>query len=298
MSKKSMVLTGKENQKAVLTIEEQGNDLVGRLRLYNFSNEPSGIISLGLYNDGKVIKAGLTRQSSMLWTFQALNEKLPNKFSCAVVNILGGESEALLYGNSEGSGNKDDVYGAVISSLENVKSMTEVEKVLDLHGIDYDEQTQKEIDEAIDEEFEGKTCAKCKYREYFYSHCKASGLQEESQEKQDKLTFYQEIKAQIDKLFEKNPQEEYLENLLPNSKFVKVELEGGGDYYVFGLIYDEDKLKYICYGVPGVYQKNPPKELSGYPVWFPLDKTKTDGFGYWLTYQDAESGESIKAVVE
>ena len=77
-----------------------------------------------------------------------------------------------------------------------------------------------------------------------------------------------------------------------------MEYEESGDYYVLGLIYEEDELKYVCYGVTGIYQKNPPRELSGYPVWFPLDKEKREGFGYWLTYQDAESGKSVKAIVE
>lgn len=104
------------------------------------------------------------------------------------------------------------------------------------------------------------------------------------------------MKGQIDSLFENNPTEEYLETLIPNSKWVKVELKNG-DYYVLGLIYQDQQLKYICYGVPGVYQTLPPRQLSGYPVWFPLDSNKNEGFGYWLSYQDAENGESVKAVI-
>ena len=86
--------------------------------------------------------------------------------------------------------------------------------------------------------------------------------------------------------------------MIPNSKWVRVEFDGEGDYYILGLIYEGENIKYVCYGVPGIYQKTPPKQLSGYPVWFPLDNEKRESFGYWLTYQDAESGESIKAIVE
>ena len=77
----------------------------------------------------------------------------------------------------------------------------------------------------------------------------------------------------------------------------KVSIDDNGDYYVLGLLYEGENLKYICYGVPGVYQKYPPRELSGYPIWFPLDENSPEGFGYWLSYQDANSGESVKAVV-
>lgn len=304
MTKKSVVLSGNGNQKAVLALEEEGGNLSGRVRLYNFPNEPQGIISLGLYIDGKVVKAGLTRSSSMLYTFKSLSLPMPKEFSCAVVNFAGGQSEAILYGNSDGAINQEEVYGAVINALQGVSKMTDVEKTLDEHGIDYDDELKEEIDKAIEDEFEKNSCAKCKYRQYFFEHNPTQTLSNaEMQEEEvippdEKPTFYDEIKSQIDNLFSSSPTENYLQEMIPGSKWVKVEFDNGGDYYVLGLLYEEDKLKYICYGVPGIYQKNPPKQLSGYPVWFPLDRENAEGFGYWLTYQDAESGESIKAIVE
>ncbi len=304
MTKKSLVLSGKGNQKAVLALEHDGEKLSGRLRLYNFPSEPQGIISLGIFIDGKVTKAGLTRTSSMLYTFKALSLPMPKEFSCAVVNFAGGESDAILYGNSDGAGDQEGVYGAVIDALQGTTKMAEVEKTLDENGIEYDDDLKKEIDEAIENEFEKNSCAKCKYREYFFKHnppqtlSSAKMQEEEVSIPEEKPTFYEEIKSQIDNLFSSSPTEQYLQDLIPNSKWVKVEFDKGGDYYVLGLLYEDDKLKYICYGVPGIYQKTPPKQLSGYPIWFPLDRGNNEGFGYWLTYQDAESGESIKAIVE
>ncbi len=302
MTKKSLVLSGNSNQKAVLALEEEGGSLSGRLRLYNFPNEPQGIISLGIYVDGKVTKAGLTRTSSMLYTFKSLTLSMPKDFSCAVINFAGGESEPILYGNSDGVGDQEEVYGAVIEALQGATKMSEVEKTLDENGIEYDDELKEEIDKAIEDEFEKNSCAKCKYREYFFKHNPPQTLSntriQEEASPEEKPTFYEEIKGQIDNLFSSSPTEQYLQQLIPNSKWVKVEFDKGGDYYVLGLLYEDDKLKYICYGVPGIFQKTPPKQLSGYPVWFPLDKGNEEGFGYWLTYQDAESGESIKAIVE
>jgi len=302
MTKKSLVLSGNGNQKAVLALEEEGGNLSGRLRLYNFPNEPQGIISLGIYVDGKVTKAGLTRTSSMLYTFKSLTLSMPKDFSCAVINFAGGESEPILYGNSDGVGDQKEVYGAVIDALQGATKMSEVEKTLDENGIEYDDELKEEIDKAIEDEFERNSCAKCKYREYFFKHNPPQTLSntriQEEASLEEKPTFYEEIKGQIDNLFSSSPTEQYLQQLIPNSKWVKVEFDKGGDYYVLGLLYEDDKLKYICYGVPGIFQKTPPKQLSGYPVWFPLDKGNEEGFGYWLTYQDAESGESIKAIVE
>jgi hypothetical protein len=310
---KNIVLSGVENssKRALLTIETENLSSSGKLRLYNFSTEPQGIISLGIYQNGKVFKAGLTKSSQMLYTFFVPMEGLSEDFSCAVVNFVEGEPKPILYGNSNGYIDSEKVFDLVLDSLKETKNMEEVENVLNVFGVDYSEELQKEIDTEIDKNFENneidknfenfqseknfdceKDCENCKYRQFYYEKSNILNV-ENSVEK----SFYLEMKEQIDKLFSQNKQEEYLEKLIANSKWVKVEVDDDGDYYVLGLIYDEEELKYICYGVPGVYQKNPPRQLSGYPIWFPLDTEKPEGFGYWLSYQDAETGESVKAIV-
>ncbi len=303
ISKKSIVLNGVENksQRAVLTIECDGDMANGRVRLYNFGIEPRGIISLGI-NDGKsVTKAGLTHSSGMLFTFKSELKSIPEKFSCAIVNFVNGKPKPLLYGCSDGYQDKEVVFEQVIDSLKDSKNMEEVEKVLDKYDIDYEDSDKAEIEEEISKAMNVDTCTKdcdnCEYKKFYLSHTRKMDTVTEDKEEPRSSKFYDEMKMQIDSLFESNPSEDYLMDLLPNSKWVKVNIDDNGDYYVLGLIYDEDNLKYICYGVPGVYQKTPPRELSGYPVWFPLDENKPEGFGYWLSYQDADTGESVKAVV-
>ena len=57
--KKSVVLSslngGKE--KAVVTFEYDGGETIGNVRLYNFSKEPEGVLSLGILQDGKIFLA-------------------------------------------------------------------------------------------------------------------------------------------------------------------------------------------------------------------------------------------------
>lgn len=316
LSKKSIVMNGYNgsSQKAVLSMECEGNMLQGKVRLYNFSSEPRGIISLGIYDKDKVVKAGLTKVSSMLFSFQTQLEKIPQKFSCAIVNFVDGEPSPLLYGTSEGVSPQEEVFADVINSLKSTTSAKDVEETLDEYGIDFDEEEKAEIESLIDKEMTKECCDNCDdciYKKFYLKHNQKEAVAlGEGQPRADQphLTdgadqpapsgFYSEIKEQVEKLFKENQEEDYLSQLIPNSKWVKVEYGEGGDYYVFGLLYEDEKLKYVCYGVPGVYQKNPPRELSGYPVWFPLDSAKREGFGYWLTYQDAQSGESIKAIVE
>ena len=304
-SKKSIVLSGvtDSSQKGILSIEQKGDGIFGNIRLYNFDKEPNGIISLGIYNDDKVVKAGLTRVADMLFNFKSELKSIPQNFSCAVVNFVGGEPKPILYGNSNGYCEKDIIFDQVVNKLKDATTTQQVKNVLDDYDIDYSDEEKNEIEKELDKNItkedvalcanDGK-CEDCEYKKYYFSH--VSSLEKHEDKEEEQISFYEEMKEHIDKLFAENPTEEYLQKLLPNSKFVRVTLEDN-NYYVLGLIYSEEKLKYICYGVPGIYQNSPPRQLSGYPVWIPLDEEKAEGFGYWLTYQDAQSGESVKAIV-
>ena len=306
-NKKSIVLSGVNDnlKRAVLTLECDGNFAKGKLRLYNFPEEPKGIISLGLINKGKVVKAGLIKTSNMLYTFACEVNDNFNNFSCAVVNFYNGEPSPLLYGNSDGYSEQSEVFSKVIGDLSVATSMKDVEETLDRYNIDFDDDYKEEIEEEIDNcisKEECEKCEECQFKKFYFENVRASSLSEqesdvENEQESSENKFYLELKPQIDKLFESNPSEDYLEELIPNSKWVKVEIDENGNYYVLGLIYEDSNLKYLCYGVPGVYQKNAPRELSGYPIWFPLEQSKPDGFGYWLSYQDADSGESVKAII-
>ena len=312
-----MVLSGttNENEKAVLSLEKNNDMYDGRLRLYNFATEPKGILSIGFYNNQNVIKAGLSRTSSMLYTFKLDINSIEDEFSCAVVNFYNGDLKPLLYGNTQGVENNIEKLNKVMNSeFEKDVSVEEVKKVLDDNGIEYEKDYKDEIEKEIDKNMHSD-CLSCKYRKAFYEKNGVKiaflnytyGLNGHKMPKDteylvdlldDSDKIVRSLKSAIDLLFKNNEKEEFLESLIPNSKWVKVEYEESGDYYILGLIYEQDELLYIVYGVPGIYQKMPPKEISGYPVWFPLDANKPESFGYWLSYQDAKTGENIKAVVE
>ncbi len=315
--KKSIVLSDTENntnKKAVLSLEE-GEELVkGTLRLYNFTQELAGVSSLGFYVDKKVYKAGLNFKSHMLYEFFIDLKQIPSKFSCAVVNFQNAEASPILYGSSEGS--KDDIYGSIIAEISKNNSVKNTEQVLDNYGVDYEEEEKKIINKEIDKVLCGECqdCANCVYKKYFYGNQKTEEkeivavshttisqeekIEEIGEDGEEKILFIDKLKPQIDKLFEKNPLEENLQKLIPDSKWVKVEYEDDGDFYVFGLLYIGEEIKYVCYGVPAVFEESPPKELAGYPIWLPLDKDNQEGFGYWLTYQDATTGQPVKAVID
>lgn len=317
------------SKRGVLSLNTGDGD--GKLRLYGFDEEPRGILSLGMTSSSGVIKAGLTKKANMLYTFSADMQDVQENFSCAVVNFVGGEPTPILFGASNG-GTIESQLENVLGALKSSQNIQEVEDTLDQFGLDYDEELKDSIEKQIDEQMEefhnsemkqddsqiescSSDCKNCVYKKSFYQeNVQNMTKNDEKQQKNDENDeilpnidenieqaqpeFYGKIKDQIDILFSQNGEEEFLQSAIPQSKWVKVELDGGGDYYVFGLIYDEDELKFVCYGVPGLYTPLPPKQLSGYPVWFPVDKDKKEGFGYWLTYQDASTGESVKAIIE
>lgn len=308
MNKRSIVLSninGNSSVKAVLTLERKEDDIEGMIRFYNLPYEFEGLLTLGFYVENKVIKSGLTKKSNSLYTFFLSEDFIEKNFSCAVIIFKEAEAKPLLYGST--NGRQEEVYANIINELSTNSKVENVEKVLDKYGLYYDEEEQKEIDAKIDECMEENKCSKCVYKEQFFSKVQSEEklkndetIEEETEEIQaeEKDNFYFKLKPQIDKLFENNPIEKNLEEMIPSSKWVKVEYEDDGDFYVFGLLYEGDVIKYVCYGVPAIFEEEPPKELSGYPIFLPLDKNNQKGFGYWLTYQDAETGEPIKAVID
>lgn len=105
--------------------------------------------------------------------------------------------------------------------------------------------------------------------------------------------YYLNIKPDLDELFARSEPLQVLNRNLPDSKWIKVAAEGeGGQFYAVGLI--GDNPDYIGYGVPGRYSVNPPKELEEYCQWLPLDSSNPKGEGFWMMYQDAETGATVR----
>ena len=295
--KKSVVLTSvnKGKEKGVLTLEYDGGEIVGNVKLYNFSAEPEGILSIGILNNGKVLKAGLTYENAGFYTFKLNGTNDITNFSCALVNLVKGEAKPLLQGVCGNIPTSEERLANSLSVFEENPTYENVKNTLDSNGIYFD--NQEEIEKLIDTEISNcdSKCSECKYRDAFFK-LEDSISNEEEMETED--TFFDGIKEQIETLFDKFPEEEILKEIIPDSKWVKIDYEEKGEYYVVGLLYEDNKVKYVCYGVPSIYSDEPPKDLKGFSQWLPIDSGKEKSFGYWLTYQDAETGENVKLEYE
>lgn len=104
--------------------------------------------------------------------------------------------------------------------------------------------------------------------------------------------FYERMKGEIDGILSAYPAEPSLEKVVKNSKWVKITY-GDDRFYVFGIIYDNNKPQYICYGVPTETGKTPPESMQGLASFIPSAVGERQK-GFWVMYQDAETGASIK----
>ena len=105
--------------------------------------------------------------------------------------------------------------------------------------------------------------------------------------------YYDQVRADLDALFERYPAEEELAKSIPLSRWAKIAF-GEGKHYAVGVIRDETRVRYICYGVPAERRGEPPDALKKWCSFLPLSVFDMNGKGYWMMFQDAETGACVK----
>ena len=105
--------------------------------------------------------------------------------------------------------------------------------------------------------------------------------------------YFAKVKRELAALFERYPAEEELAECIPYSKWVRIEF-GKNKYYTVGIISDETRARYICYGVPAETFGEAPAALKGLCPFLPLSVFEPRGRGYWMMFQDADTGKCIK----
>ena len=81
---------------------------------------------------------------------------------------------------------------------------------------------------------------------------------------------------------------------MPDSKWVRIAYSPT-QYYVVGVIGDKrNRPDYLCYGVPAAFSFVPPRSLGKDARWVPLSVKEPQGNGYWLIFQSAKSGETVR----
>lgn len=108
--------------------------------------------------------------------------------------------------------------------------------------------------------------------------------------------YYNEIKTELEQLFATFPPEVTLAGIIKDSFWARINY-AGDKYYAVGLITADDAPQYICYAVPGEYSAEPPSELKGSCSWLPVRDSDYRGAGYWIMYQNTDTGATITDIL-
>lgn len=102
--------------------------------------------------------------------------------------------------------------------------------------------------------------------------------------------FFEKMKKEIEGLLSSYPPAEELCAAVDGSRWVKISY-AEDSFYVFGVIYSEGVPRYICYGIPAKDSSSPPASMQGLASFLGV---KTEhGVGFWVMYQDADTGVSV-----
>ncbi len=99
------------------------------------------------------------------------------------------------------------------------------------------------------------------------------------------LTYYNEVRDRLTAAMKKYPRDERLRAVFPQSEWVRT------DTALLGIIYAEGVPRYLCVAVES--ETTPPEALKDACVFVPKSYFD-DGEGFFIVFQDAETGEYVK----
>lgn len=315
--KKTIFLSNsdKNNGMAILSLELKNNNIFGLLKIYN--STINGDYILGIKFDDKVLKQNVNLRDNTYNFIITDKVSLSSSIGCALIETDGKKFEPILWGNEKNINYKS----SIVSSLKDSINKLNINKSLQKNAMSIEEAENKK-QETFD------VYSPIKSSEYKDSQLELSqiSLQEEiinnqseiavasntaslfesSKEEIDNIIeseidkiergnhkFYDMLSDQLKELFDTYPREYNLSKLIDNSEWVKINSDNDNKYYVVGIIRHKNDIKYICYGVPGNYNIEPPIEMRDYSQWLPADTLNPYSNGYWVMYQDADTGDNI-----
>lgn len=280
---------GVSNQKGILTLNFGSDKVEGTIRCYNLKPTNENFV-IGVQVGEAIFKtkATATELSNLKVQIQTKANNA-SKISCAIVNLKQSSYETLLWGSTETT---KAIQNHILiqnmlekTNIINSQQQNKTNYVVNSYNQQLEDKQTEIFEDELLESYIDKVVAETETEQEFSKQSKYI----------ESDRFFNQVEGQIDLLFEKNEPDELLEKIIPDSKFCKV--KNGNDFYVFGVIYEDGKEKCICYGVPSEYSSVPPKEMEGFCQWLPLDANDYTGKGYFMTYQDASTGENIAVEV-
>lgn len=289
MKSKTIIINSQNEQskgeRGILTLYQEDDLLKCRLRLYN-TPKLNKFCKIGIYHNDQVYSANLIEKNGVYESSMVGDFDIDKDFYSAIIDT-DNENNVLLSGGTYGGYYFNDY--SVFNQENNSSNLQNYEE----------EHAEIVCEEDCDK------CAKCKYKEFFYSEQHPIETLEEHIEeppqspapieetpeqeeikKEIPVSIISEILPQFDYIFNNYDADEELNSMLPNSKFVKI--NENHEQYSIGALYENDEMKYICYAVKCNYNSPAPEELGTHYQWLPLDKDDPLSEGYYIVFQDAK----------
>jgi len=327
--KKTIFLSNKQDTKnksmAIVTLEKKNGNIYGTIKTFNLDNRENYI--LGIKYDDKIYKQNVNLDNSKYNFLLSNLNNLTDNIGCVLLTSEKNNYTPIIWGSNNNTNYKSQIVNSLKSNFEKIKNNEVIKKdnaephtnsthfayskhenfraegdgFLNQSRINIEDHSihastyldENKVKEDIVTPYHSEVAIASNYASLFDSSNEE--IEKEIDKEINKLDgheFYNMIAEQLDELFEKYPKEETLEKLIDNSKWIKIRNDDN-KYYVVGIIFNNNDIKYICYGVPGNYSKEPPIELREYSQWLPTDIMNPFDNGYWVMYQDADSGENV-----
>ena len=312
---------GVNNQKGILNVENENGELRCNVKCFNIKPTNEQFLFSVVVND-EVYKTKVSAKelSSLTYVVKS-NCKSGDKISSLVLSVKSNSYDILLWGSTETTkawqttsilkienelkketyshlNNKYNVNSNNFNETEYQKEQQEIENYIDkIMDLTSDSQENLVNNEKIVQKSDFNTDKRefNIFNQNYNDESKENEIKNRVEPDYQNENFYERVKNQIEDIFNNSEQDDLLKNIIPNGKFCKVKMEEG--YYVFGVIYEDNEPRYICYGVPCKQKGDKPTDLEGNYDWLPLDTQDEEGMGYWLSYQDASNGKNIKVEV-
>ena len=293
------------NGSAILTLTKYNNSVMGNIKVFNITRNLNLVLGLA-QNNKQIFKQNISLINNNTYSFKLNNINLNENISAVLVEDQPDKVIPLIWGSDYNTTlNSEIIENLSVLKQSAIKTETTQKKPLNLDEMFDISDVETEINNNLNFEtintFELEqlsnnqttTSNNLQPENFITSNKNIIDEEMETITLEENETFYESISNQIENLFNNYPAETNLEELIPNSKWVKIDYENNGNFYVLGLIYEDITLKYICYGVPGQYSNSTPEGLDSYSQWLPTNANNPNGEGYWVMYQDAISGNSV-----
>ena len=289
MNSKTIILSsqsGNNSGRGIISIYIEDDLLKCKLRLYNIP-KLSQNCKLGIYHNKQVYSANLLEKNGAYESSFVGEFDLNENFYIALINTQN-NNEVIISGGT---------YAGFYFNNDEAFTSTPTTNLPTKEQIKEPEQPCAENN--------WTNCENCIYKQHFYSTKQTITTEEEStptqqpktenieQPKAENLNTKEEIKPnmqniinQFNYVFETYPQNEEINSLLPNGKFVKI--NENQEEYSIGVIYNNEKIKYLCYAVKSTYNTPAPQEIGEHYQWLPLDTLDPLSDGYYIVFQDTE----------